>query len=111
MSKWDFELHVGLPDAGPLGEPLAGITSWPNIDRMREAIYKGQRDSTLICACLQVADIHGLSGEDRYVYLAYQTLVAYERQWKELRRLWDITPMPPIVVPQTAPDRAPKEET
>ena len=104
MNFNDFEMHVGLPDPAALGEPLHEIMRGPDLDRMRKAITEGQRDSSLIRACLNVADIQGLSGEDRYVYLAYQTLVAYERQWKELRRLWNLIPNPqPLVVP--SPDQ------
>lgn len=99
MNLNDLEMHVGLPDPTALGEPLHEIMRGPDLDRMRKAITDGQRDSALIRACLNVADGQGFSGEDRYVYLAYQTLVAYERQWKELRRLWNLIPNPqPIVI-------------
>jgi hypothetical protein len=89
--NWDMEIHVGLrePKLGGYFQPL-------DFNKMRKEILAGQRDSALIRSCMNLADIEGLSGEDRYTYLAYQALIGFERQWQQLRQFWALSPIPPI---------------
>lgn len=57
------------------------------VDAMRQAIYEAGQESHLIRNAWQVADAQGMSGEDRYVYLAYHALVALEIYYqRELKR-------------------------
>lgn len=93
MSWDDNEIHVGLqePKLGGYFQPL-------DFNRMRKEIIEGQRDSALIRSCMTLADIEGLSGEDRYTYLAWHALIGFERQWQQLRQFWALHPMPPIVM-------------
>lgn len=53
-------------------------------DGMRRAIYLAQRDSALVREIMIRADVMGLSGEDRYVALAYNALVQLERVHQSL---------------------------
>jgi hypothetical protein len=102
----DLHIQMGLKDPGSLGEPLHEIMGGPDLDRMRKAIVEGQRDSNLIRRCLIVADMQGMSGEDRYVYLAYQALITVERQWQEINRLFALLPNPaPIRADQPSDGR------
>lgn len=66
----------------------------PTFDQMREAIYNGQRDSALIKGTLDSANYLGLSGEDKYVLLAYQALIHLEDSHKRLMRVVSLTPGP-----------------
>lgn len=61
---------------------------------MRAAIYRGARDSALICQVLHEADMRGLSGEDRYSVLAYQALIQLEIKHQQLLNYINRTPMP-----------------
>lgn len=45
-----------------------------DINAMRQAIERGRRDSAVIAQCLRQAEFTGLSGEDKYVLLAYHAL-------------------------------------
>lgn len=94
--NWDDGIHVGLkePKLGGYFQPL-------DFADMRKQIYEGQRDSALIRSCMQLADIEGLSAEDRYTYLAWHALIGFERQWQQLRQLWALSPAPPMVVPSS----------
>lgn len=75
------------------------------VDAMRRAIHEGSYESHLIRNALQVAAAQGMSGEDRYVYLAYHALVALETYFqRELRRA-HLYPDPLMVVdPVVAPE-------
>lgn len=101
---WDDGLHVGLkePKLGGYFQPL-------DFKQMRKEIYEGQRDSALIQSCMKLADIEGLSAEDRYTYLAWHALIGFERQWQQLRQLWALTPMPPIILRESAVDTKVKD--
>jgi hypothetical protein len=87
MSKPDYDSHVGLK-----APPLGGYFQPLDFTKMRKEIFEAQRDSALIRACMQLADIEGLSGEDRYTYLAYRALIGFERQWQQLRQMWSLMP-------------------
>lgn len=97
MSCWDDPIRVGLPEL-PFAESLVEIiNSVPNLNRMRKAIWEGQRDSALIRNAMTAAEINGFSGEDKYTYLAYHALVMAEKQHRELRKTWGLFPMPPFI--------------
>lgn len=81
------EYRLGLPAPDKDAKPLT-------FDEMRAAIAKGQRDSALIAQCLRQADYLGLSGEDKYVLLAYQALVHLEDVHKRLMHAVSLMPMP-----------------
>jgi hypothetical protein len=89
---WDFEIHVGLR------EPKLGGFMHLDFNQMRKEILAGQQDSALIRSCMILADIEGLSTEDRYTYLAYHALIGFERQFQQLRQIWALSPMTPIVM-------------
>lgn len=74
-------------------EPIKSETP-PSMDDMRRAIEKGGRDSHLIRAALDSARYNGFSGEDTYVYLAYQALIHLEDAHKRLMRMVSLTPGP-----------------
>lgn len=95
--SWDDDgIHVGLqePKTGGYFQPL-------DFNRMRKEITEGQRHSALIRSCMQLADIEGLSGEDRYTYLAWHALIGFERQWQQLRQFWALHPNPPMILKET----------
>lgn len=73
----------------------------PSFDEMRKRIAAGARDSSLIHSCMRQADYLGLNGEDRYVLLAYQSLVMLERQYKLSMDLLSSTPGAPRVFDPT----------
>jgi hypothetical protein len=90
-----FRLKLGL--SLPEGE-LPGITP-PSFDEMRKRIREGARDSSLIQRCVYTAESLGLSGEDRYVLLAYYALIELERQHELVTRFIACTPSAaPIIV-------------
>lgn len=93
---WDSEIHVGLPEP-----KLGGYMAPLDFNKMRQEILRGQRDSALIRSCMNLADIEGLSGEDRYTYLAYHALIGFERQWQQLRQFYALTPIPPIIMKES----------
>jgi hypothetical protein len=66
----------------------------PSFDEIRAAIEKGRRDSPLIAQALRQAERLGLSGEDKYVMLAYQALIHLDDTHKRLMRVVSLTPGP-----------------
>lgn len=95
--SWDDDgIHVGLqePKLGRYFQPL-------DFNRMRKEIAEGQRHSALIRSCMNLADIEGLNGEDRYTYLAWHALLGFERQWQQLRQFWALHQNPLMVVKAT----------
>jgi hypothetical protein len=96
--SWDDPIRVGLREP-PFAESMVEIINGvPNLNRMRKAIWEGQRDSALIRNAEVAAGIHGFSGEDKYTYLAYHALVMAEKQHKELCNLWNLLPTPPVIL-------------
>lgn len=81
------DIKMGLP-------PHDDITKPPTFDEMRAAIEKGRRDSALIAQCLRQAEHMGLSGEDKYVMLAYQALIQLGSTHQQLMRVVSLTPGP-----------------
>jgi hypothetical protein len=67
------------------------------IQGKRAAIYRAARESSLISQVLQVAELQGLSGEDRYTLLAYHALQALEDKWSNHLDRAMRDPMPPVV--------------
>ena len=69
-----------------------------DVNGMRQSIETGRRDSALIATCLRQAEYNGLSGEDKYVLLAYQALVMLETYAQNTLRMAALSPVPPMVV-------------
>lgn len=74
----------------PEKQPEVALTC----DQMRIAIDKAARDSYLIRQCLDVARYTGKNGEDTYVLLAYQALVALEVAHRNFMELSERTVKP-----------------
>lgn len=86
------EMRMGLQAKQP--DPTAKDWKPLSFDEMRQAILEGRRDSSLIDQCLRQAEYMGLSGEDKYVLLAYSALIALEQQHKIVSRFVNLTPNP-----------------
>ena len=71
-------IPLGIP--APEGPQETEEASTP--DGMRRAILRGARDSALVRNVMYRADFAGLSGEDRYVAMAYNALVQLEALWR-----------------------------
>lgn len=69
-----------------------------DVDGMRRAIEAGRRDSALIATCLRQAEYNGMSGEDKYVLLAYQALVMLESYAQNTLKMAALSPVPPMIV-------------
>lgn len=86
-------MRVGI--ANPVktanGKPLT-------YDEMRKAIHDSSHDSVLIRQCLYTAARTGMSGEDTYVLLAYQSLLQLERAHQQLQELSTLLPVIPKVI-------------
>jgi hypothetical protein len=67
-------------------------------DGMRRAIYQAQRDSALVRELMIRADAMGLSGEDRYVALAYNALVQLENVHQSLMDYIMKSPTAPLLL-------------
>jgi hypothetical protein len=87
------EMRMGLQAKQP--DPAAKDWKPLSFDDMRQAISEGSRDSALINQCLRQAEYMGLSGEDKYVMLAYQALVMLEEYWKRCNQFVALSPNPP----------------
>jgi hypothetical protein len=91
MSDDPFDSHqitIGL--RRPKDEqPIANCSQCNRIDlnELRKAIDRGQRDSVLIYRCLLQAQYAGLSGEDTYALLAYEALCQLEEYAQRTRSL------------------------
>ena len=92
------EIKMGLPPHNNVAKP-------PTFDEMRAAITKGQRDSALIAQCLRQAEYMGLSGEDKYVILAYQALIQLEETHKRLMHFVSLMPNPTPILDRDAERR------
>lgn len=80
-------------------ETTEEVKEQATLDGMRRAIEMASRDSVLIRQCLDSARYAGLSGEDKYVLLAYQALLALEEHWQRNLRFSELSPnVPPIVI-------------
>lgn len=93
------EIRMGL------GEPetAAEVNARADINGMRQAILRGQRDSALIANCLRQAEYLGLSGEDTHVLLAYHALIALEKSYQTVSKFVRLTPNPgPILMKRDA---------
>lgn len=90
-------MRMGLEQPKALEEQLK-IQS--DVSAMRKAITFGQRDSSLINRCMQVAAHNGLSGEETYVLLAYHALVQLEGMWERQLKLASLDIHSPLFVKQ-----------
>lgn len=85
------KLMMGLPKP----ETAEDIKSQATLDGMRKAIEIGSRDSNLIRQCLDTARYGGLNGEDTYVLLAYQALLALETYYQHTQKFVQLSPVLP----------------
>lgn len=89
-----FRMSMGIPKP----ETAEAATDVETIDGMRRAILMAQRDDATICHCLTTADYRGLSGEDRYVFLAYQALRKVNDLYEAYMNLAAVTPAPSRII-------------
>lgn len=82
-----FRLRVGI-------DPCANPE--PSVEEMRAAIWQGALHSALIHTCGVVAELRGLTAEERYVMLAYRSLIALESYAQRVTEL--LERMPPAAV-------------
>jgi len=75
----------GLPK--PAQEPVT-------VDEMRQAILRAARDDATIHNAMMAADYRGVSGEDRYVLLAYYSLRRVHDLEQRTLRWLDCHPAP-----------------
>jgi hypothetical protein len=73
-----------------------------NFDEMRKEIEQAQYDSALIRRCLEHARWAGLSGEDKYVMLAYYALKQLETHYQMNMDTVMTTLKPSVIVPASA---------
>jgi hypothetical protein len=83
-----------------LAKPEKSLYS--DYNAMREAIERGARDSGLIHNCLMHARHAGLSGEDKYVLLAYHALLSLEEFYSRALQQARLSPGP-FILPVDAP--------
>lgn len=83
-------------------DPPASSIPAPTFDDMRKRIIAGSRDSALINSCYRAAEALGLSGEDRYVMLAFYALIELERRHQDSLQLYTARPIAHLVVPGSA---------
>lgn len=100
-----MKLHISLgipkPETAKETEDQLG-----SIDGMRRAItHAGYRDSALIHQCMMTADVQGMSGEDRYVLLAYHALRQLEDIWQQHSDAMSKIPMPATILKSQSPER------
>lgn len=89
----EFRMSMGIRT--PEKEPA-------NMDEMRQAIDRASRDSPLIRNALEAAQRKGMSGEDKYVLLAYSALRELERHY-QANMDWLMTqPAPSVFVPKNS---------
>ena len=72
-----------------------------DLREMRKAITHGQRDSTLINACLRMAEANGLSSEELYLCMAYHALCQLEEFWRDRVKLAMLDPRRPPMSPES----------
>jgi len=85
-----FEFHVGLTKPETADE----VREQSEINGMRAALNKAERDLEIVSSCFQMAYHRGLSGEDKYVLLAYHALLRYEETFQQLNKFINLHPAP-----------------
>jgi hypothetical protein len=90
---FDYRIHIGI--RAP--ESKADAEDANTLDGMRRAIFRASRDSALVRNAMYAADVQGMSGEDRYVVLAYNALVLLESTHQRLMRCVERSPGVPLV--------------
>jgi hypothetical protein len=88
-------LHLGIA-VDALEATLKGEAETLNM--MRRVISHASWDSALIKNALQVADMQGMNGEDRYTYLSYHALVALETYFQRVLEISALYPQTPYIV-------------
>jgi len=86
-----------MPMGIPAPEGMQETNDVATVEGMRRAIFRASRDSALIHANLYNADMRGLSGEDRYVVLAYNALVHLESLHQQMMQHTMFNPDPPAI--------------
>jgi hypothetical protein len=97
------EYKMGIDPIKPAGEFPP-----PTFGEMRVAIDRGRRDSAVIAQALRQAEHMGLSGEDKYVLLAYYALTHLEDTHKRLMKMVSLTPSSTTFI---MPDGVPRTPT
>lgn len=89
MNDWKISLGLPKPEKDPA-----------SIDEMRQAIDRARMDSPIIRNALDTAQWKGMSGEDKYVLLAYWALRELETHYR-MNMDWLMTqPSPSLVIPK-----------
>jgi hypothetical protein len=90
MKEWDIQVGLRVP------EKEGEIPAFRTCNEMREMIFKQSRDSALIHNAWIHADMSGLSGEDRYTFMAFHALIAMEHYFRRNMDMMNRMPNPPI---------------
>ena len=90
MTDFHYRLQLGIHK--PEGDEPT------DLNVMRQAINRASRDSNLIRQCTWMADLQGLSGEDRYVLMAYHALRHLQDIWERHADMVERLPMPPMIL-------------
>jgi hypothetical protein len=91
------EVKIGLDRPAQLERQME---IYGDVREMRKAIIRGQRDSSLIAACLRMAEANGLSDEEMYISLAYHALCQLEVLWQQNVKLFALDPRKPFIKPE-----------
>ena len=91
----DFQIQMGIRKPETAQETNDQLGS---IDGMRRAIHRASFDSALIRQAMIYADNGGLSGEDRYVMLAYHALRQLQDVWEQWEQMAALMPNPPLIM-------------
>jgi len=73
---------------------------------MRAEIFRLMQHDPMVCNVMRMADYNGLSGEDRYLILAYHALHELARMKQMVLDNALTRPMPPMFVPPNAGGKA-----
>lgn len=69
-------------------------------DQMRRAIHMISLDDSLVRSVVDMCNECGISGEDRYVALAYQAIKRYQAAEESLFKAMELRPSPmPMIIP------------
>lgn len=98
---FDFMGPITMGIAKPGKEPMT-------IDEMRQEIFRASMDSGLIYNALRSAEHSGMSGEDKYVLIAYHALRSLETLYRQNLFMLNCMPLnAEPASPPTAPDSPP----
>jgi hypothetical protein len=66
--------------------------------KMRAAISEARHESHIISNIMYMADVQGLSAEDRYTTLAYHALVALQTYYARCLEITRLYPSPSVIL-------------